>query len=180
MATVARLLPRFWDGRRLLQFLTGLALIALAFTIPALPDPADQPAESPVTIITTVDTPGLPVTDVPAAPRLSTDHTSLALGPQTPTPTKPPTPATGTGVATGTGAGPATQAAHVATRGAHTAAQGAQAGSHGPGSADLGVAHGATGLPPQAWHGRRLCFENRATTGSAAHGAHGERAPPRA
>ena len=29
--TVGRLLPRHWDGGRLLRFLTGLALIALAF-----------------------------------------------------------------------------------------------------------------------------------------------------
>ena len=35
MAFVERLLPRHWDGRRLLQFLTGLALLALAFAIPA-------------------------------------------------------------------------------------------------------------------------------------------------
>ncbi|RSM43093.1 hypothetical protein DMB66_53825 [Actinoplanes sp. ATCC 53533] len=82
MATVARLLPRHWDGRRLLQFLTGLALIALAFAVPALQDPADQPAESPVTIVTTVDTPfpaGLPVIDAPAEPDLSTNKTNLAL-----------------------------------------------------------------------------------------------------
>ena len=85
MATVARLLPRHWDGRRLLQFLTGLALIALAFAVPTLQDPADQPAESPVTIITTVDTPfpaGLPVTDAPAGPDLSADKTNLALPPE--------------------------------------------------------------------------------------------------
>jgi hypothetical protein len=64
VTTVARLLPRHWDGRRLLQFLTGLALIALAFAVPALLGPAAPPAEAPVTIITTVDTPlspGLPV-----------------------------------------------------------------------------------------------------------------------
>ena len=35
MAFVERLLPRHWDGRRLLQFLTGLALLALAFALPA-------------------------------------------------------------------------------------------------------------------------------------------------
>ena len=33
MAVVARILPRHWDGRRLLRFLTGLALIALAFAV---------------------------------------------------------------------------------------------------------------------------------------------------
>ncbi|BFU43618.1 hypothetical protein [Krasilnikovia sp. MM14-A1004] len=45
MAVVARLLPRHWDGRRLLRFLTGLALLALAFTgridAHAAPAPAD-------------------------------------------------------------------------------------------------------------------------------------------
>jgi hypothetical protein len=34
VAFVERLLPRHWDGRRLLQFLTGLALLALAFAMP--------------------------------------------------------------------------------------------------------------------------------------------------
>ncbi|MFG1610508.1 hypothetical protein [Actinoplanes sp. NPDC049265] len=31
MAEVARLLPRLWDGQRALRFLTGLAMLALAF-----------------------------------------------------------------------------------------------------------------------------------------------------
>ncbi|GID92675.1 hypothetical protein ACFQFC_33420 [Amorphoplanes digitatis] len=61
MTAVARLLPRHWDGRRLLRFLTGLALIALAFAAPVLAaSPAVEPAEPPVTIITTVDTPAAP------------------------------------------------------------------------------------------------------------------------
>ncbi|OJF13618.1 hypothetical protein [Couchioplanes caeruleus] len=55
MAVVARLLPRLWDGRRLLQFLTGLALIALAFAIPAL-TAAPRPADTAVTVAT-VDAP---------------------------------------------------------------------------------------------------------------------------
>ena len=55
MAAVARILPRFWDGRRLLQFLTGLALIAVAFAIPALAAP---PATAPPpATVTTVDAP---------------------------------------------------------------------------------------------------------------------------
>jgi hypothetical protein len=37
VAVLARLLPRDWDGRRLLRFLTGLALLALSFTVPAAP-----------------------------------------------------------------------------------------------------------------------------------------------
>ncbi|MEV4708572.1 hypothetical protein [Actinoplanes sp. NPDC049316] len=55
MAVVVRLLPRHWDGRRLLQFLTGLALIALAFATPALSAAPD--ADSPATVVTTVDAP---------------------------------------------------------------------------------------------------------------------------
>lgn len=35
MTAVARVLPRAWDSRRLLRFLTGLALAALAFAVPA-------------------------------------------------------------------------------------------------------------------------------------------------
>jgi hypothetical protein len=35
VTAVRRLHPRHWDGRRLLQFLTGLALLALAFGTPA-------------------------------------------------------------------------------------------------------------------------------------------------
>jgi hypothetical protein len=55
VAAVARILPRFWDGRRLLQFLTGLALIAVAFAVPALAGP---PATAPPpATVTTVDAP---------------------------------------------------------------------------------------------------------------------------
>ena len=64
MAIVERLLPRHWDGRRLLQFLTGLALLALAFAgrVDAVAGPA---APAPVTSVvsTTVDAPA-PVTSV--------------------------------------------------------------------------------------------------------------------
>ncbi|PRY27719.1 hypothetical protein [Pseudosporangium ferrugineum] len=55
MADVARLLPRLWDGRRLLQFLAGLALIALAFAAPALAA-APEP-QAPAVVVTTVDAP---------------------------------------------------------------------------------------------------------------------------
>lgn len=59
MAIVERLLPRYWDGRRLLQFLAGLALIALSFTLsstlradvvaaPAAPAPVSAAAPAPV------------------------------------------------------------------------------------------------------------------------------------
>lgn len=33
VAVIDRVLPRDWDGRRLLRFLTGLALIALSFAV---------------------------------------------------------------------------------------------------------------------------------------------------
>ncbi|MEV4638784.1 hypothetical protein AB0J80_15670 [Actinoplanes sp. NPDC049548] len=55
MTVVARLLPRLWDGRRLLQFLTGLALIALAFAAPALAAVPQPP--TPAVVVTTVDAP---------------------------------------------------------------------------------------------------------------------------
>ena len=71
MTTVARLLPRHWDGRRLLQFLTGLALIALAFALPALLSPSGVPADTPATVITTVDTPLPPGLSVAVAPDLA-------------------------------------------------------------------------------------------------------------
>src|SRR3954451_23640866 len=48
VAVVARLHPRHWDGHRLLQFLTGLALLALSFIAPAAPAVA-APAPAPVT-----------------------------------------------------------------------------------------------------------------------------------
>jgi hypothetical protein len=48
VTAVTYVLPRLWDGRRLLRFLTGLAMIALAFTVhvtsPAPAHSAEQPA----------------------------------------------------------------------------------------------------------------------------------------
>jgi hypothetical protein len=55
VAVVRRLLPRYWDGHRLLQFLTGLALLALTFggsAVPATPAPA-----APVPVTATVEAP---------------------------------------------------------------------------------------------------------------------------
>lgn len=49
MNTVAQQTPRPWDGRRMLRFLTGLAILALAVTL-RLPGPATvtaAPAELP-------------------------------------------------------------------------------------------------------------------------------------
>lgn len=130
MAIVARLLPRHWDGRRLLQFLTGLALIALAFAVPSLQEPADQPFESPVAVITTVDArlpAGLPLAEIPATPATSSNKTNLALAPES------------LGTERSTGTNPAAgmrSAAGAAAQGAHAAAQRAQAG--GPAAAQAG------------------------------------------
>ena len=61
MALLARLLPRDWDGRRLLQFLTGLALLTLAFAAPAAPVAAAS-APAPAVV-----SPAGPVVEAPAA-----------------------------------------------------------------------------------------------------------------
>ena len=70
VADVARILPRHWDGQRLLRFLAGLALLALAFAahagLIAPPGPAAVPL-APAMTSTTVDVPAAPVVDVPAA-----------------------------------------------------------------------------------------------------------------
>lgn len=65
MTVVRRLLPRHWDGHRLLQFLTGLALLALTFGGSAAPAAPAPPAPAPVT--TTVEAPAATAAD-PAAP----------------------------------------------------------------------------------------------------------------
>ena len=63
MADVVRILPRHWDGPRLLRFLTGLALLALAFAVHAGPATTAPAIEAPAnavttsTVTTTVDVP---------------------------------------------------------------------------------------------------------------------------
>jgi hypothetical protein len=55
VAAAGRLYPRHWDGHRLLQFLTGLALLALAFgTTAASAPPASPPATA---VSSTVEAP---------------------------------------------------------------------------------------------------------------------------
>ena len=153
MATVARLLPRHWDGRRLLQFLTGLALIALAFAIPALTGPAGPPAEAPVPIITTVDTPpgpGLPVADSPVETGLALEAEAAADAPAAVTDT---TEASGTS---------ATATAQTAT-------------------AQTATGRTATGQAPiQAGHAGRICADAQVVPGGPARRAHSERGPPQA
>jgi hypothetical protein len=60
VALLTRLLPRDWDGRRLLQFLTGLALLALAFAAPIAPAAAPvaaAPVTAPVAVSRAVEAP---------------------------------------------------------------------------------------------------------------------------
>ena len=166
MATVARLLPRHWDGRRLLQFLTGLALIALAFALPALLSPVEQPAEAPVTVITTVDTPlkpGLPATDLPSPTEAAGKQAGLALG-----------PATDQAAAADHAAG--TDEAAGTDHAAQTGSSGQSAGA-----VHSSAAQGLTWLlPVQERHSGRVCAAARAAVGGFAQRAHGERGPPRA
>jgi hypothetical protein len=58
---VAHVLPRHWDGRRLLRFLTGLAMLALAWTVPAAIEPAP-----PVPIVRTATAESGPITETAA------------------------------------------------------------------------------------------------------------------
>jgi hypothetical protein len=79
------LLPRDWDGRRLLRFLTGLAMLALAFTAPAPAMPATEPA--PVaTVVAAANETSVTLSEsesetvrVPAAPVLPADLPLLVL-----------------------------------------------------------------------------------------------------
>lgn len=61
VAVVARLLPRDWDGQRLLRFVTGLALLALAFAVRVDGIAVSDPVISPDAVVTTtVDAPPTP------------------------------------------------------------------------------------------------------------------------
>ncbi|MFF5294518.1 hypothetical protein [Paractinoplanes globisporus] len=70
MTAVARVLPRDWDGRRLLRFLAGLAMLALAFTAPAFA--ADPPPPAPIAVSSSItvgeaQTPPVTLSDSPSA-----------------------------------------------------------------------------------------------------------------
>lgn len=71
MAIVERLLPRYWDGRRLLRFLAGLALLALAFAV-RVDAVATAPAPATSVVSTTVDAP-------PAASVTETDQSPVTV-----------------------------------------------------------------------------------------------------
>ncbi|GIE92860.1 hypothetical protein Ari01nite_03250 [Paractinoplanes rishiriensis] len=62
------MLPRDWDGHRLLRFLAGLAMLALAFSAPAMPAVAAEPVAI-VSMAETVDE--TPVTLSESAPATS-------------------------------------------------------------------------------------------------------------
>jgi hypothetical protein len=78
VTAVARVHPRNWDGRRLLRFLAGLAMLALAFTTPAPAAPAPPPV---VTVSDSVE--ATPVTQgdvrVMAAPIAAEELSSPAV-----------------------------------------------------------------------------------------------------
>jgi hypothetical protein len=82
---LARVLPRLWDAPRLMRFLAGLALLALAFAAQAgLTSPAPVAPDAPATaVVTTVDVPANPaaVSEQPAEiapiveiPRITVDE----------------------------------------------------------------------------------------------------------
>jgi hypothetical protein len=71
VAIVERLLPRYWDGRRLLRFLAGLALLALAFAV-RVDAVATPPAPATAVVSTTVDAP-------PAASVTETDQSPATV-----------------------------------------------------------------------------------------------------
>jgi hypothetical protein len=68
VAVAARLLPRHWDGSRLLRFLAGLAMLALAFTTPSVASPIEAtvpPAvAAPAVAVEAGGTAAAPDTDV--------------------------------------------------------------------------------------------------------------------
>lgn len=119
MADVARLLPRHWDGRRLLRFLAGLALLVLAFAAPTGLTGGPAPAGAAVT--TTVD---LPVAAPPTGAGHATATTASADVAAPPVAPAPVVAVPGTVAAAGSPVRPAT----VVPAGAHPGVH----GSRGP------------------------------------------------
>lgn len=68
VAVVARVLPRHWDGSRLLRFLAGLAMLTLAFTTPSVASPVEATAPpavaAPAVVAEAGSTAAAPDTDV--------------------------------------------------------------------------------------------------------------------
>jgi hypothetical protein len=72
VTVVARVLPRDWDGSRLLRFLAGLAMLALAFAAPAAP----QALAEPTPVVSVAET--APETSVTVSESVPLTHTVRA------------------------------------------------------------------------------------------------------
>jgi hypothetical protein len=68
VALLARLHPRHWDGQRFLQFLTGLAVLALAFAAPMAPADAAPVEPAPAAVLA-----------APAAETVAVDERAAAV-----------------------------------------------------------------------------------------------------
>jgi len=84
VTAVTRVLPRFWDGRRLLRFLTGLAMLTLAFTVHVTPPAPALPASPAAAVATSPAAPAQAATQpaaqpAPALPALPPVETPLVI-----------------------------------------------------------------------------------------------------
>jgi hypothetical protein len=75
VALLARLHPRHWDGQRFLQFLTGLALLALASAAPLAPAGAAPVTPAPAAVLA-----------APAAETVAVDEPAAAVAVDEPAP----------------------------------------------------------------------------------------------
>jgi hypothetical protein len=81
VTAVTRVLPRLWDSRRLLRFLTGLAMIALAFTVHVTPPAPALPAAQPVTAVAhAVQAAPVPAAEPVASPPARPITTPVVIG----------------------------------------------------------------------------------------------------
>jgi 4-amino-4-deoxy-L-arabinose transferase-like glycosyltransferase len=65
VADLARLLPRHWDGQRLMRFLAGLAVVALGFltaAVPAVAAPAVPAVAAPAAAVVAEASPAVQLT----------------------------------------------------------------------------------------------------------------------
>jgi hypothetical protein len=81
MTAVVRVLPRYWDGRRLLRFLTGLAMLTLAFTTHL--HPAAEPVVPPAAVAQAAPpaSPAVTAEPAPAARPALPPVTAAIIGP---------------------------------------------------------------------------------------------------
>jgi hypothetical protein len=66
VTAVARVLPRDWDGARFLRFLTGLAMLALAFAAHLAPAQLETATPAPAPAVARVTVDGRAETQAPA------------------------------------------------------------------------------------------------------------------